>query len=114
VTDNPAGAFAEELRLALQAIDHRAVHLRVTARGPAAVIGIDEGDTWVPLLRLSRPSGSYNVMSVSVRHGGAWAPAFARGIPAKLAEDLTGPYMSFWAPEVDAVLAWRETCDHGH
>ena len=107
-------SFATLLLQALQRLDPRARHLRIEVRGDAAVIGIDEGENWVPLLRLSRPSGSCNVMSLGVRHGEKWAPAFARGVPAGLAEALHGPYVAFWANEVEAVLAWRETSGHGH
>lgn len=105
--------FAQQLLRALHGRDPRAAHLRVKARGKAATIGIDEGETWVPLLRLSNPSAAVNVMNLDVRQGSGWAPTFERGGPDQLVEHLAGPLAFTWVIEVDAVLAWRESSD-GH
>lgn len=100
-------SFGQQLLRILRDHDPRAAHLRVKARGKTATIGIDEGETWVPLLRLSNPSASFNVMNLDVRQGQGWAPTFERGVPAQLAEHLIGPLAFTWVVEVDAVLAWR-------
>lgn len=107
-------SFAQLLLRALSAREPRAAHLLVKIRGKTAVIGIDEGETWVPLLRLSNPSASVNVMNLDVRQGTGWAPTFERGVPDRLAEQLAGPLSFTWVIEVDAVLDWRETSGHGH
>jgi hypothetical protein len=107
-------SFAQSLLRALLAREPRAVHLSVKARGKKAVIGIDEGENWVELLRLSNPSAAVNVMNLDVPQGRGWAPTFERGVPEKLAEALTGPLAFTWLPEIDAVLAWRETSGSGH
>ena len=106
--------FAQQLLRALNARDSRAVHLRVKARGKTAILGVDEGDTWVPLLRLSNPSAAVNVMNLDVRQGSGWAPTFERGGPDQLVEHLAGPLAFTWAIEVDEVLAWRDTSGQGH
>ena len=107
-------SFAQQLLRALHRHDPRAGHLKVKARGKTAIIGIDEGDTWVPLLRLSNPSTAFNVMNLDVRQGRDWAPTFERGIPDKLAAELLGPLAFTWTVEVDAVLAWQATSGHEH
>lgn len=110
----PIDRFASHLLHDLTATDPRAAHLKSKVRGKAVTIGIDEGDKWIPLLRLSTPSASCNVMNLDVRHGRGWAPTFERGTPAALAEQLLGPLLFTWADEVDAVLAWRETSEQRH
>lgn len=110
----PIQRFAENLCRSLTESAPRAAHLQVKSRGNVATIGITEGDTWVPLLRLSAPSASANVMSLDVRQGTGWAPTFERGTPAMLAEKLIGPLSFTWSVEVEAVLAWRETSDLKH
>lgn len=111
---SPADRFASRLLHDLTTSDRRAAHLRSKVHGKTVTIGIDEGDTWIPLLRLSAPSASCNVMNLDVRHGRDWAPTFERGTPAALAEQLLGPLLFTWANEVDAVLAWRETSEQQH
>ena len=112
--DKPAEWYANLLLRALRAGDPRAAHLRSKARGKVVVIGLDENGTWVPILRLSNPSASFNVMSLDMRHGTGWSPAFERGTPSQLAERLLGPFLPFWAGEVDAVVGWGATSDQGH
>lgn len=107
-------SFARYLLRALLAREPRAVHLSIRARGKKAIIGIDEGENWVELLRLSNPSAAVNVMSLDVPQGRGWAPTFERGVPERLAEVLTGQLAFIWLPEVDAVLAWRETSGSEH
>jgi hypothetical protein len=77
-------------------------------------VGLYEGETWVPLLRLSRPSASFNVMNLDVRQGRGWAPTGERGTPAALAAILLNAWAFTWTIEVDAILAWRETSEGGH
>jgi len=86
----------------------------VTTRGKTATFGIDEGENWVPLFRLSNPSASVNVMNLDVPQGRGWAPTFERGVPDRLASVLLDQLPFTWLPEVDAVLAWRETSGQGH
>lgn len=107
-------SFAQLLLRALQQREPRAAHVRVIARGKAATIGIDEGENWVPLFRLSNPSASVNVMNLDMPQGKGWAPTFERGVPDKLASVLLDQLPFAWLPEVDAVLAWRETCGREH
>ena len=106
--------FARSLLRDLTRQDARAAHLRTKARGKTATIGMDEGDTWVPLFRLSSPSASCNVMNLDARHGDGWAPTFERGTPAMLAAHLGGQFLFIWADQVDAILAWRQTSDQRH
>lgn len=107
-------SFAQHLLRALLAREPRAAHLRARARGKKAIVGIDEGENWVELFRLSNPSAAVNVMNLDVPQGRQWAPTFERGVPERLADVLTGELAFIWLPEVDAVLAWRETSGSGH
>jgi hypothetical protein len=111
---NPVQWFAELLRRGLIARAPLATHLELKVRGKAVTIGITEGDAWVPLLRLSVPSASANVMNLDVRHGATWAPTFERGTPDMLADKLCGPLAFTWSGEVQAVLDWRGTSDLKH
>jgi hypothetical protein len=92
----------------------RAAHLRAKTHGKAAVIGIDEGENWVPLFRLSNPSASANVMNLDMPQRRGWAPTFERGVPDRLAAVLLDRLPFTWVPEIDAVLAWRKTSGQGH
>ena len=94
-------------------VDPRAQRLDVKTRGKTAVLMLQDGDEWIPLLRLGSPSTSYNVMSLDVRQGNRWAPTFERGTPQALAEILTGSLQFTWATWVQD-LEWSETSDHGH
>jgi hypothetical protein len=108
-----AGSFARELLGDLCRLDPVASALRETARGKTATIGIDDHGEWVPLLRLSNPSASYNVMSLDVRHKRGWAPTFERGTPAILVQKLAGPLRFTWAAEVEAACR-EETSGRVH
>ncbi|MBN2800910.1 MAG: hypothetical protein JXX28_17365 [Deltaproteobacteria bacterium] len=55
-----------------------------------------DGDEWVPLLRLSSPSASFNVMNLDVRHGSRWAPTMIRGVPRAIAAELLGSMRFTW------------------
>ena len=94
-------------------VDPRARRLDVRARGKTAVLALEDGDERIPLLRLSSPSASYNVMSLDVRQRSRWAPTFERGTPQALAEILTEKLQFTWATWVHDV-EWSETPDHGH
>ena len=107
-------AFVGRLLNELSRKDARAAHLQARIQGKTITIGIEEGARWVPLLRLSAPSASFNVMNLDVRQGQGWAPTFERGTPAMLVGHLLDRFLFTWAPEVDAVLAWRQTSDLEH
>ena len=107
-------SFAQLLLRALQQRDPRVAHVRAKARGKTAIIGIDEGENWVPLFRLSNPSASVNVMNLDMPQGSGWAPTFERGVPDKLAGVLLDQLPFTWLPEIDAVLAWRESSGREH
>ena len=83
-----------------------------------ATIGIDDAGAWVPLLRLSNPSASFNVMSLDVRHHERWEPTFVRGAPSDLSAALRGDLRFTWEIEVNAVatdaLDETRTSDHEH
>ena len=93
---NP-GSFAETLLAELRRNDPAAAPLAARHRGKTATIGLTDDGDWLPLLRLSNPSGSCNVMSLDVRHQNRWSPTFERGTPAMLAEKLLGPLRFTWA-----------------
>jgi hypothetical protein len=57
---------------------------------------VDQGE-FVPLLRLGAPSAACNVMSLFVYHHRQWMPTFLRGTPARLAEQLAGPFAYLWS-----------------
>lgn len=100
---NDVQNFAQALLRALVGHDPTAAALMSRARGRTSVIGVEDFGEWVPLLRLSNPSASFNVMDVDVRQGGGWAPGFTRGTPAQLAEQLAGPLAFTWQAEVGAL-----------
>lgn len=100
---NDVQNFAQALLRALVGHDPSAVALKARARGRTSVLGVEDFGDWVPLLRLSNPSASCNVMDVDVRQGQGWAPGFTRGTPAQLAEQLAGPLAFTWQAEVGAL-----------
>lgn len=106
-------SFADAMLRAITAQDPVAAVLLVRARGKTATIGLLDAGEWIPLLRLSNPSASCNVMNLDVRQGQGWAPTFERGTPEALAERLLGPLRFTWAAEVQAV-GWSETSGHEH
>ncbi len=108
-----AKSFAHDLVNAMAKVDPRAVRLDINARGKNAVLGLQDGGERMPLLRLSSPSASYNVMSLDVRQGSRWATTLERGTPEALAKILTGDLMFTWATWVQD-LEWSETSEHGH
>lgn len=91
--------FAGCLLAQMRSIDPRAAGLRAVAADRAdktAVIGIDDEGEFVPLLKLTGASASFNVMSVLVQHHGQWRPTFKRGTPKTLAEPFTGELQHLW------------------
>lgn len=106
--------FAHHLLRELTERDPRAAHLESRPRGQQLVVGMHEGETWVPFLRFSHPSASFNVMNLDIRQGDGWAPTGERGTPAALATLLTGALAFTWTIELEAILAWRETSEAGH
>lgn len=102
--------FASALLRELRGSDPSASALAAKHRGKAATIGVVDAGDWIPLLRLSNPSGACNVMSLDVRHHGGWAPTFERGTPTMLAEKLLGPLRFTWAIWANEV-GWQETSD---
>jgi len=105
--------FADSVLEELRREDPAAKALAARHRGKAATIGVTDDGEWVPLLRLSNPSGACNVMSLDVRHHDRWAPTFERGTPAMLAEQLLGPLRFTWALWAETV-GWSETSDRRH
>ena len=100
-------SFASALLAELRKLDPRAQALKTRrpSRGGAVVIGLDD-DGFQPLLRLSSGSAKFNVMSLFVRHRRNWAPAFQRGTPAALAEQLAGPLQHLWTIPVSMAQAF--------
>ena len=96
-----AKIFAEAVVRNLSATDTRASFLKVRARGKTAVIGYESEGDWIPLLRIAGGSGAYNVADLQVRHRSSWQPTFIRGVPAKLAQELSGPLAFLWELHVD-------------
>ena len=109
-----AQGFADNVRYGLLTADPVARVLTVRARGKKAVLGFEEAGVWVPLLRFSGASASFNVMSLDVRQGSRWAPTFERGTPAMLVDKLLAEFVFTWRVEAEANLAWRETSDPKH
>lgn len=105
-----ASTFANAVLRELQRSDPSASKLETRVRGKIGTIGVIDGDDWVPLLRFSRGSASFNVMSLDVRHGGSWEPTDVRGIPAVIAAALLDPLRFTWALEA----AWNDTSDPEH
>lgn len=105
--------FANAVVRELQKGDTVAVVLDIRARGKTATVGLLDADEWVPLLRFSRPSASFNVMSLDVRQGHTWAATDVRGVPATIAAELLGPLRFTWALEAEAT-AWQDTSDREH
>ncbi len=92
----------------LQKADPVAARLDVRARGKIATIGLVDAGDWVPLLRFSRASASFNVMSLDVRQGKTWAATDVRGVPAVITAELLGGLRFTWAIEAEAI-GWRDT-----
>lgn len=106
-----ARAFAGQVLAALVKLDPRASALEVRARGPAAVIGLEDEGEFVPLLRVAAPSAHYNVMSLFVSHHGRWLPTLKRGTPQQLADELAGPLQHLWAIPVQMAGPWLDLLD---
>lgn len=81
------------------------------ARGPAAVIGLEDEGEFVPLLRLAAPSARHNVMSLFVSHHGRWQPTLKRGTPQLLADELAGPLQHLWSIPVEMAGPWLDPLD---
>lgn len=112
----PSGAqrFAELVLYDLRESAPHAEALGIRARGKTAVIGVHDAGEWVPLLRVSNPSASFNVMSLDARHHATWSPTGTRGVPAVIAEALNGPFRFLWEMEVNAAGTWPRTYDQEH
>ena len=94
-----ANYFANSLLAEMRRIEPRAAGLRAVAVDRAdktAVIGIDDEGEFVPLLKLTRASAKFNVMSVLVHHRGQWQTTFKRGTPTTLAQPFTGELQHLW------------------
>lgn len=104
--------FARLVLGELRATDPRASMLGHKPTKKAAVLGLLEREEWVPILRLSNPSASCNVMSLDVRHQGRWAPTHVRGVPKDIAGALLGPLRFLWQMEVAMAANAARTSDH--
>ena len=101
-----AGSFAESVLKAVIAADERARFLSARQRGKTAIIGyLDEGE-WVPVFRITGGSAAYNVADLQVRHGSSWQPTLVRGIPAVVAEALSGPLRFLWEQHAHFSQPW--------
>lgn len=47
--------------------------------------------------KVGSPSGACTVMSLFVYHHRQWLPTRLRGTPARLAEELAGPFADLWS-----------------
>ena len=101
-----ASMFADAVLQELQQEDPAAAPLDVRAGGKTATLGLLDAGEWVPLLRFSRPSTSFNVMSLDVREGKRWTPTHIRGIPTAIAKALMGELRFTWAMEAEST-AWQ-------
>lgn len=108
-----ASMFANAVVRELQKADTVAAPLDVRARGKTATVGLLDAGEWVPLLRFSRPSASFNVMSLDVRQGSRWTATHVRGVPAAIAEELLGGLRFTWAMEAEAT-EWQDISDREH
>ncbi len=108
-----AMTFARAVLRELQRGDPAAAVLDVRARGKTATLGLLDAGEWVPLLRFSHPSASFNVMSLDVRDGTRWAPTHRRGVPAVVAAALLGELRFTWAMEASSA-PWQDTSDPKH
>ena len=108
-----ASTFANALVRELQKADPVAASLEFRARGKTATVGLLDADEWVPLLRFSRPSASFNLMSLDVREGSRWTATDIRGVPTVIAAELLGGLRFTWAIEAEAT-AWQDTSDREH
>jgi hypothetical protein len=95
--------FAARLLSELRRNDPAAATLAARHQGKTATIGLTDKHGWLPLLRLSNPSGACNVMSLDVRQKDRWAPTFERGTPEMIAKKLLGPLRFTWAMWVEAL-----------
>jgi hypothetical protein len=91
-----AQRFADEVVWQLTKADERASFIVARARGKTAVLGYEYDGEWVPLFRITGGSAAYNVASLQVRHRSGWQPTFVRGVPATMAERLSGPFRFLW------------------
>ena len=107
--------FAHCLLRSLVEHDERARAIVAQIRGKTAILGVVDGEDWVPLLRLYNPSAAANVMNLGVRQGRSWAVTLLRGTPDQLAVHLTGPLAFTWQVEVEALATdEKRTSEHKH
>jgi len=109
-----AQSFAELVLLDLRAVDPAAKTLQIRSKGKTAVVGVEDAGEWVPLLRLSNPSASFNVMNLDARHHTRWSPTHMRGVPQTIVAALLGPLRFLWEMEASAPDTRQRTCDPEH
>ncbi len=92
-----AQVFAQELVYALGRHDPRALLLKVKiAPQKTAVIGLEDEDEWIPLLKLGAATPTFAKMMLMVRHGNRWTPTMQKGSPEQLAEQLANSLRHLW------------------
>lgn len=109
-----AKSFAEMVLHELREAEPLASVLEARGRGKTAVIGLLDAGEWVPLVRLSNPSGSFNVMSLDARHRGKWSPTHVRGVPVAIVGALQGPLRFLWEMPAIGAEPWSGTSDQEH
>jgi len=104
-----AKSFASSLLAELRLLDSRAQGLRARPRGKTAIIGIEDDGEFVPLLKLSGASASFNVMTLLVSHHGKWQPTLKRGTPEELAQPLAAELHHLWTIPLEmANMDWNQ------
>ena len=97
-----AQSFAELVLLDLRAVEPNTKTLKIRSKGKTAVVGVEDAGEWAPLLRLSNPSASFNVMNLDARHHTRWSPTHVRGVPQTIVAALVGPLRFLWEIEAGA------------
>lgn len=98
-----AQGFAQDLLAELRKLDQRAQALRMKGGGDKVMLGIEDDDHFVPLLRLGGGTVKFNKMMLFVDHHSHWQPTFQKGTPKMLAELLAGPLNYLWTIPLSAV-----------
>lgn len=110
----PGQYFVSSLLRELRTVEPHAAKLEARFRGKTVTLGVADAGDWVPLLRLTHPSSSFNVMSLEVRHHAKWAPTHVRGIPHDIAEALLGPLAFTWLTDVVTAEEEKPNSDPQH
>jgi hypothetical protein len=91
-----AQAFAHSLLSELRILDPRAQALKMKSKGDQVILGIEDDEKFVPLLRLGAATAKFNKMMLFVYHQGHWQPTFQKGTAKMLAELLASSLNYLW------------------